>query len=62
MMARHDRHVKSDPAGGNTQGLMERCLDSFLAYIEAHPRTGWYIATLATLNFFLNLIDAFDLF
>jgi hypothetical protein len=36
----------------------EKCL----AYVEANPRLGWYIAVLATLNVILNLIDAFDLF
>jgi hypothetical protein len=57
-MARDDRNVKSDPAGTNLAALIERCL----TWIEYHPRTGWYIALLATLNFFLNLVDAFDLF
>ena len=60
-MARNDRNVKPDPAGTNP-GVAERCVRGFFAYIETHPRTGWYIATLATLNFFLNLIDAFDWF
>jgi len=60
-MARSDRNVKSDAAGLNVR-WSQRCLDSFFDFIEHHPRTGWYIALLATLNFFLNLIDAFDLF
>lgn len=38
--------------------VKQRVLD----WLECHPYTGWYIALLATLNFFLNLIDAFDLF
>jgi hypothetical protein len=45
-MARDERNVK------------QRLLD----WIESHPRTGWYIAVIATANFILNLIDAFDLF
>ena len=56
-MTRDDRHVKHVSAGGN-RGVKERCFD----WIESHPRTGWYIAVVATLNFFLNLIDAFNLF
>jgi hypothetical protein len=61
MMARDDRHVKQDPAGGNP-GFAERCREGFFDYIESHPRTGWYIAAIATLNLLLNLVDAFDLF
>ena len=57
-MARDDRNVKSDPAGINLAALVDRCL----TWVEHHPRTGWYIALLATANFFLNLIDAFDIF
>jgi hypothetical protein len=32
-----------------------------MAWIEVHPRTGWYIAIMATLNVILNLLDAIDL-
>jgi hypothetical protein len=39
------------------KGLGHRCLD----WIDAHPRTGWYIVIIATLNFLLNLADAIDL-
>lgn len=54
-MTRDDRNVK--PAGRKL-----RPLGRTLEWLEDHPRTGWYIAVLATLNFFLNLIDAFDLY
>lgn len=33
----------------------ERCLD----FIEKHPRLGWYIATIATFNMVLNILDLF---
>lgn len=45
-MARDERNVK------------QVCLD----YIEAHPRCGWYIAIVATLNLILNFVDAFNFF
>jgi hypothetical protein len=32
-----------------------------LAWIDAHPRTGWYIVCVVTGNFLLNLADALDL-
>lgn len=32
-----------------------------LEWIDCHPRTGWYLATILTLNFALNLMDALDL-
>jgi hypothetical protein len=46
-MAQPNEHVK----------WTDRCLD----FVDQHPRLGWYIAILATLNFILNLIDAVDL-
>lgn len=45
-----------------TTNVKRRVADKFLDYIEAHPRLGWYIAAMATLNVLLNLVDAFDLF
>lgn len=58
-MARDDRNVKSDFAGASSKrGLMTDCL----AFVDQHPRLGWYIATLATLNFALNLLDLFHNF
>lgn len=33
-----------------------------LHWIDCHPRTGWYLVTVATLNLLLNFVDAFDLF
>jgi hypothetical protein len=56
-MARDDRNVKSDPAGAK-RGLVRDCLD----FIDNHPRLGWYIALLATLNFGLNVLDLFHNF
>lgn len=31
-----------------------------LDWIDAHPRTGWYLVVILTLNFVLNLLDALD--
>jgi hypothetical protein len=56
-MASNDDPCKED-AGTKPSGVVERCL----WWLEAHPRTGWYIAIMATVNVILNLIDAFDLF
>ena len=58
MMTHDDRHVKSDPAGENKRGLVRDCLD----FVDSHPRLGWYIALLATLNFGLNVLDLFHNF
>lgn len=33
---------------------------AILKWIDAHPRTGWYVAGMVTFNFLLNLADAFD--
>lgn len=32
-----------------------------LEWIDYHPRTGWYLVVILTLNFVLNLLDALDL-
>lgn len=29
----------------------------FIAWIDCHPRVGWYIVALVTLNTILNLLD-----
>lgn len=29
----------------------------FMEFVDAHPRTGWYVAAVVTLNFLLNLVD-----
>ncbi len=55
-MARNDDPHKESAGVFSRAGL--RCL----LWIESHPRTGWYVAVMATLNLVLNLIDAFDLF
>ena len=47
-MARPDPDVKPDS---------RRAL---IAWLDAHPRTGWYCAFILTLNFILNLMDAID--
>lgn len=31
--------------------------DRFLAWIDAHPRVGWYIALITTANFALQILD-----
>lgn len=33
-----------------------RCVD----WIDRHPRTGWYLVVVATLNLLLNFFDAVD--
>lgn len=30
-----------------------------LRWIDAHPRTGWYVSLIVTLDLVLNLIDVF---
>jgi hypothetical protein len=32
---------------------------ALISWIECHPRTGWYIAVLTTLNVVLNLLGLF---
>lgn len=31
-----------------------------LEWIDSHPRTGWYLVFMLSLNFALNLMDALD--
>lgn len=59
-MAQNERKVKQESAGNN--GLGDRCRMTFFEWIEAHPRTGWYIAVFGAINVILNFLDAFDLF
>lgn len=35
--------------------------EPFTVWIDCHPRTGWYLVVILTLNFVLNLLDALDL-
>ena len=36
-------------------------ISAWFEWIDCHPRTGWYLAVILTLNFVLNLLDALDL-
>jgi len=56
-MAQQDRDVKSDPGHrrSNTALVLSRCL----AFCDEHPRVGWYIAAMTTLNTVLNLVQVF---
>ncbi len=51
----NDSHKETAGEKGE-RGLVTRCI----YWIESHPRTGWYIAVMATLNVILNLLDAVD--
>lgn len=51
-MAQTTPNVKPDPD--------EDSRGSLVAWIDKHPRTGWYCATFLTANFVLNLLDAID--
>ena len=31
----------------------------FMTFIDAHPRTGWYVVGIGCLNVVLNLLDLF---
>lgn len=33
---------------------------ALLEWVDAHPRTGWYLVVILSLNFALNLMDALD--
>lgn len=56
-MAQASRDVKSDPGhrSDGPVGLRDRCL----GFIDAHPRVGWYVAIISTLNVILNLVQIF---
>lgn len=34
-------------------------LEAFLHWIDCHPRTGWYLVVVASLNLILNVLDLF---
>lgn len=56
MMTGRSRDVK--PKDGKLARM--RCrFDDLKCFIDAHPRIGWYIAGLATINTLLNLLDLF---
>lgn len=56
-MARLDRDVKGNDQEEPTVILLfvMRCR----AWVDSHPRTGWYIAGVSTLNVVLNLLNLF---
>lgn len=31
-----------------------------VAWIDSHPRTGWYVASVVTLNLLVNLVNLFS--
>lgn len=33
----------------------------FLSWLDQHPRTGWYVAVIVTLDFILHLLESFNL-
>lgn len=49
-MTQKDPNVKQYP----------RRLRPLFDWIDAHPRTGWYIVLIMSANFALNLLDAMD--
>lgn len=49
-MAHRDREVKP---------LTDRINASVLGFVDSHPRVGWYVAALTTLNTILTLIGLF---
>jgi hypothetical protein len=56
MVADPDPDVKApDKRKGGRPSLNER----FLAFIDNHPRCGWYIMAILLLNTLLNLLDLF---
>lgn len=48
-MTEPERDVKVRPA----DKVWEKCL----GFIDAHPRVGWYVATLTTINFLMELLQ-----
>lgn len=48
-MAQNTPPVKDTP----TNRLWDRCLD----FIDGHPRVGWYLALITTLNFLLEIFQ-----
>jgi hypothetical protein len=52
-MTHHDPDVK-DEAGG----IRER-LTAWRDWIDTHPRTGWYIAVVTTLNLLMTILQVF---
>lgn len=57
-MTDRDPEVKYIPPGepgGPLLVLWYRCLD----FVDEHPRVGWYIAGMTTLNLLVNLLDLF---
>ena len=55
-MAQGTPSVKENPQGHrNLRTLVLQCRD----WIDSHPRTGWYIAVLVTLNFLISVAQLF---
>lgn len=44
----------------NTQVKQRGILRQTIAWIDAHPRTGWYVAVMVTLNLLVNLVNLFS--
>lgn len=55
-MAQGNPPVKENPQGHrDNRTLVRRCRD----WIDNHPRTGWYIAFMVTLNFIVTVAQLF---
>jgi hypothetical protein len=44
----------------NVKRQYPRPVRALLEWIDEHPRTGWYLVVILTVNFALNLMDALD--
>lgn len=52
MVAQPDPNVKSEKK--------PRVLkDRLLSWVDSHPRVGWYLCFIATMNLLLNLLELF---
>lgn len=43
----------------DVKGFRRRVVDNTAAWIDCHPRTGWWIACLMLVNTVLNVLDLF---
>lgn len=39
---------------------LTRLVKPIVTWIDSHPRTGWYIAVIVTLNFLVSVIGLFS--
>lgn len=38
---------------------MSHSVKRFVAFIDSHPRTGWYIAAVVTMNLLISIFNLF---